>query len=60
MKGKLLKALGFAAAIIGFGATMLSDYVKDRQLDETIEEKVNEALAKKKEEEEEEETEEGL
>ena len=40
---------------------MLSDYVKDRQLDETIEEKVNEALAKKKEEEEEEEeTEEGL
>ena len=53
MKGKLLKALGFAAAIIGFGATMLSDYVKDRQLDETIEEKVNEALAKKKEEEEE-------
>lgn len=58
MKGKLLKALGFAAAIIGFGATMLSDYVKDRQLDETIEEKVNEALAKKKEEEEE--TEEGL
>ena len=54
MKGKLLKALGFAAAIIGFGATMLSDYVKDRQLDETIEEKVNEALAKKKEEEEEE------
>lgn len=58
MKGKLLKALGFAAAIIGFGATMLSDYVKDRQLDETIEEKVNEALAKKNEEEEE--IEEGL
>ena len=58
MKGKLLKALGFAAAIIGFGASMLSDYVKDRQLDETIEEKVNEALAKKNEEEEE--IEEGL
>lgn len=58
MKGKLLKALGFAAAIIGFGATMLSDYVKERQLDETIEEKVNEALAKKNEEEEE--IEEGL
>lgn len=58
MKGKLLKALGFAAAIIGFGATMLSDYVKDRQLDETIEEKVNEALAKKNEEEDE--NEEGL
>lgn len=52
MKGKLLKALGLAATLIGFGATMLSDYVKDRQLDETIEEKVNEALAKRKEEEE--------
>ena len=58
MNGKLLKALGFAAAIIGFGATMLSDYVKERQLDETIEEKVNEALARRNEEEEE--IEEGL
>lgn len=56
-KKKILGALGIVATVIGFGATMLSDFVKEKQLDDTIEEKVDEALARRLEEDDE--TEEG-
>lgn len=49
-KKKILGALGIVATVIGFGATMLSDFVKEKQLDDTIEEKVDEALARRLEE----------
>ena len=53
--GKLIKVLGIAATVVGMGATLLTDWVNEKKMDEKIEEKVNEALAKKDEEEEEEE-----
>jgi hypothetical protein len=50
--GKLIKVLGIAATVVGMGATLLTDWVNEKKMDEKIEEKVNEALAKKDEEEE--------
>lgn len=50
MKSKLIKVLGLTASVIGVAATLLSDWVNEQKMDEKIEEKVNEALAKKNEE----------
>ena len=50
--GKLIKVLGIAATVVGMGATLLTDWVNEKKMDEKIEEKVNEAFAKKDEEEE--------
>lgn len=47
MNNKLIKILGIAATAIGMGATLITDWVNDKTMDEKIEEKVNEALAKK-------------
>lgn len=47
----LVKILGTVATIVGLGATLLSDWVKDKTLDEKIEDKVNNALARRREEE---------
>lgn len=49
--GNLIKILGIAATIVGMGATLVSEWVNEKKMDEKIEEKVNEALAKKDEEE---------
>ncbi len=46
-KISLIKILGIAATLLGAGATILSDWVSEKQMDEKIEEKVNEALQKK-------------
>ena len=43
---KIIKILGIAATAAGVVATLLSDWVKEKKMDEMIEEKVNEALAK--------------
>jgi hypothetical protein len=52
MKSKnFVKILGLAAAVIGMGATLISDWVNDRQMDERIDERISEALASKTEEE---------
>jgi hypothetical protein len=45
MNGKLIKILGIAATVIGMGATLITDWVNDKK----IEEKINEALAKRDE-----------
>lgn len=50
-KKKALGLLGFLATIIGFGATLASDFVKEQQLNDTIEGKIDEALAKRQTEE---------
>lgn len=52
MSGKLIKVLGLTATVIGMGATLITDWVNERKMDEKIEEKVNEALSKVDEEEE--------
>lgn len=49
--GNLIKILGIASTIVGIGATLVSEWVNEKKMDEKIEEKVNEALAKKDEEE---------
>ena len=46
-KASIIKILGVAATIIGMGATLLTDWVNDKKMDEKIAEKVLEAIAKK-------------
>ena len=42
-----LKVLSMVATVIGLGATLLSNYVSDKKMDATIDEKLNLALAEK-------------
>ncbi len=46
MDSKLIKILGIAATVIGMGATLVTDWVNDKKMDEKIEKKVIEALTK--------------
>ena len=48
---KLIKVLGLVATVIGVAATLVTDWVNEQKMDEKIEAKVNEALAKKDDEE---------
>lgn len=48
----LIKGVGLAATVIGMGATILTDWVNEKKIDEKIETKVNEALEKQQIEEE--------
>lgn len=52
----LIKGVGLAATVIGMGATILTDWVNEKKIDEKIETKVNEALEKQQIEEETEES----
>lgn len=45
MNGKFIKVIGLVATVIGLGATLITDWVNDKKMDERIEEKVNEALS---------------
>lgn len=45
MDGKFIKVIGLAATFVGLGATLITDWVNDKKMDERIEEKVNEALS---------------
>ncbi len=49
----VVKVLGTVATVVGLAASLLSDWAKDRQMNEKIEEKVNEAIAKRNKEQEE-------
>ena len=46
VNGKLIKVLGIAATAIGMCATLVTDWVNDKKMDEKIEQKVIEALTK--------------
>lgn len=46
-----VKLIGFVGVGLGMLATLVSNYAQEKQMEETIEEKVNEALAKRDEEE---------
>lgn len=46
-KSKWIKAIGVAAAVIGVGVDLLADWVNEQKMDEKIEEKVSEALARR-------------
>jgi len=51
MSKNLIKVIGFAATLIGMGATLISDWVAEKKMDAAVEEKINEALAEKSNEE---------
>lgn len=40
-----IKIIGLAATVLGIGATLVTDWVNDKKMDEKIMEKVSEALA---------------
>lgn len=50
-KLNVVKLIGFVGIGLGTLATVISNYAQEKQMEETIEEKVNEALAKRDEEE---------
>lgn len=54
----LIKVLGIGATVVGMGASMLNDYVSNKKMEQTIDEKVNEALARRFKDEEDDEDEE--
>lgn len=47
--------IGLVASAVGMGATVVSNWVDERKMDEKIEKKVNEALAEREKENNEEE-----
>lgn len=49
MDKKWIKAIGLLASLITFGASFATDWVKDQELEERINEGIKEALAKSKE-----------
>lgn len=44
----LMKILGIASTIIGAGATVVSEFVNEKKIDDKIDEKIAKALADKK------------
>lgn len=49
-KGIMIKAIGIAATVIGLGANLVTNWVDEKKMDEMIDKKVNEALARKDDE----------
>lgn len=49
-KLNVVKLIGLAGVALGAFATFVSNYAQEKQMEETIEEKVNEALAKREDE----------
>jgi hypothetical protein len=45
MNGKVIKVIGFVATVVGLGASLVTDWVNDKKLDDKINTKVSEALA---------------
>ncbi len=46
MNKNFIKAIGLAATVIGMAATLVSNWVDDKKMEEKIEERVNEAMTK--------------
>ncbi len=42
---KLVKILGLVATAVGMGATLLTDWVNEKKMEEKIDERINEKLA---------------
>ncbi|GEM_PF-503388 len=42
---KLVKILGIVATVVGMGATLLTDWVNEKKMEEKIDERINEKLA---------------
>lgn len=50
---KMVKILGLVATVVGMGATLLTDWVNEKKMEEKIDERINEKLAVLNDEEEE-------
>lgn len=46
MKNSVTKIIGLVAPVVGLIATLMTDWAHDKELEETVELKVHEALAK--------------
>lgn len=55
-KDSAIKLLGLAAMALGGVATLVGNWVQERQMEQMIDEKVQEALAEREEQEDEEES----
>lgn len=53
---KLIKILGLVATAVGIGATLLTDWVNEKKMEEKIDECINEKLAALSDDEEDEES----
>lgn len=53
---KLIKILGLVATVVGMGATLLTDWVNEKKMEEKIDECINEKLAALSDDEEDEES----
>ena len=51
--GKIIKTIGIAVTVIGFGVNILTDWVNEKKMEEKIDERINEKLAALNDEEEE-------
>lgn len=49
---KVVKVIGLLTTVVGFGVSILSDWVDEKKMDNKIEEKVTEALEKQEKEKE--------
>ena len=47
MNMAIVKGIGIATSVAGLGLNLVSDWVSDKKLDETVERKVNEVIAQK-------------
>ena len=53
INAKMVKILGIVATEVGMGATLLTDWVNEKKMEEKIDERINEKLAALNDEEEE-------
>ena len=53
INAKMVKILGIVATAVGMGATLLTDWVNEKKMEEKIDERINEKLAALNDEEEE-------
>lgn len=55
MNNKIIKIVGVVATILGIGASVVTDWVSERKMEQMVDEKVKEALANTNKEEDEDE-----
>ena len=53
INAKMVKILGLVATVVGMGATLLTDWVNEKKMEEKIDERINEKLAALNDDEEE-------
>lgn len=46
MNGNIVKIIGFVATILGLGASVVTDWVNERKMEQMVDEKVDDKLKK--------------